>query len=55
MCIRDRIGTLSIGSVADIVVVEQNTKNSELIDVNGNKRSGKLWEPILTVKSGEII
>jgi dihydroorotase len=51
----DQIGTLSIGSVADIVVVEQNTKNSELIDVNGNKRSGKLWEPVLTVKSGEII
>ena len=53
--LEDQIGTLSIGSVADIVVVEQNTKNSELIDVNGKNRSGKLWEPVLTVKSGEII
>ena len=51
----DQIGTLSIGSVADIVVIEQNTKNSELIDVNGDKRLGKLWEPVLTIKSGSII
>ena len=53
--LENEIGTLSIGSIADIVVIEKNTNNKELIDVNGNIRSGELWEPALTIKSGQII
>tara|TARA_A100001037_G_C15153749_1_gene641737 strand:+ start:9677 stop:10804 length:1128 start_codon:yes stop_codon:yes gene_type:complete len=52
--LEDKIGTLSIDSLADIVVIEEN-KFTELFDVNGNKRVGKLLEPVLTIKNGELI
>ena len=52
--LEDEIGTLSIGSSADLVVIQENN-NIELVDVNGNKREGKLLEPVLTIKKGEII
>lgn len=52
--LEDKIGTLSIGSLADMVVIQPN-KNIDLEDVNGNKREGELLEPVLTIKNGEII
>jgi dihydroorotase len=49
------IGTLAVDACADLVVLRFNTDAATLRDVNGVERPGGCWEPVLTVRSGDLI
>lgn len=49
------VGTLSPGACADLAVLWFNKDALPLQDVKGVERSGGCWEPILTVRAGEIV
>ncbi len=49
------IGTLAVDACADLVVLRFNTDAATLRDVNGVERPGGCWEPVLTVRAGELI
>ena len=51
----ESIGSLTVGSIADLAIIKWNPDADPLIDVNGNQRSGGCWEPEFTVKGGEVI
>lgn len=52
----DQIGTLKVGSVADIAVLQWNvSSNIPLQDVNGNERAGGFYRAALTLKDGHPI
>ena len=51
----ESIGSLTVGSIADLAIIKWNPDADPLIDVNGNQRSGGCWEPEFTVKGGEFI
>ena len=51
----EEVGTLALGSEADMAVIRWNPDADPLIDVAGNERSGGCWEPVLTVRAGEVI
>ena len=51
-----QIGTLRVGSVADIAVLQWNNgDDNPLFDVNGNERPGGFYEATLTLKDGNPI
>ena len=47
-------GTLAPGACADLAVLEWNP-DGRLTDVLGVERPGGCWEPLATVKSGEVV
>ena len=49
------IGSLQVGSCADIVVLEEGKTTSKLLDVNGDSRMGAIWEAALVVRNGEVV
>ena len=49
------VGVLTSGACADLAVLRWNPNASPLRDVTGAERPGGCWEPILTVRAGEII
>jgi dihydroorotase len=49
------VGTLAPGACADLAVLRWNTEALPLRDVAGAERPGGCWEPILTVRAGELI
>lgn len=49
------VGTLAPGACADLAVLWFNEDALPLQDVKGMERSGGCWEPILTVRAGEIV
>ena len=49
------VGSLRVGSCADIVVLEESGTAIELIDVNGSPRMGTVWEAALVVRNGEVV
>ena len=49
------VGTLRLGSVADLAVIRWNADAPPLVDVDGNERPGGCWEPVATVRAGRVI
>ena len=49
------VGTLAPGACADLAVLRWNPDALPLRDVTGAERPGGCWEPILTVRVGEIV
>ena len=48
-------GTLAPGACADLAVLRWNPDPLPLQDVTGAERPGGCWEPILTVRAGELV
>ena len=51
----DEIGSLAVGSCADLTVLRWNDTDEDLVDVNGHRRSGGRWQPKLTVRAGQPV
>ena len=49
------IGTLAAGAGADLAVLRWNQEAAPLVDVAGESRAGGCWEPVITVRAGEVI
>ena len=49
------IGTLAAGAGADLSVLRWNPDAAPLVDVAGESREGGCWEPVITVRAGEVI
>jgi len=49
------IGRLTPGSCADVTVLGWNPDAAPLVDANGAARPGGCWEPVLTVRAGEVV
>jgi len=49
------VGTLAPGTSADLSVLRWNSETLPLCDVTGAPRPGGCWEPILTVRAGQLI
>jgi dihydroorotase len=49
------IGSLTIGTCADLAVLRWNSTAAPLRDTLGEVRTGGCWEPVLTVRAGEIV
>ena len=49
------IGSLAPGACADLAVLRWNPDAAPLADVNGATRPGGCWEPVLTVRAGEVV
>ncbi|MBT5877206.1 MAG: amidohydrolase family protein [Candidatus Latescibacteria bacterium] len=51
----EEIGTLMPGACADLAVLKYNERASSLEDVDGVKKQGGCWEPVATVRAGEVV
>ncbi len=49
------VGTLASGASADLCVARWNNDAPTLVDVAGKSRPGGCYEPVLTVRAGEVI
>ena len=49
------VGTLAVGACADVAVLHWNIEAAPLADVNGEQRPGGCWEPIQTVRAGQLV
>ena len=49
------VGTLAPGASADLAVLRWNPEAALLADVNGVTRPGGCWEPVITVRGGQIV
>lgn len=49
------IGTLAPGACADLAVLCWHDEPRPLRDAVGNEREGGVWEPVLTVRGGEVV
>ena len=49
------VGTLVPGACADLTVLRFNEDALPLQDVKGLERPGGCWEPVLTVRAGEVV
>jgi dihydroorotase len=49
------IGALRPGMCADLAVLRWHDEPQTLKDAVGNEREGGVWEPVLTVRGGEIV
>lgn len=49
------IGTLTPGACADLAVLRWHDEPRTLRDAAGNEREGGTWEPVLTVRGGELV
>lgn len=48
------IGSLAVGSRADLVLLHCQESNEPLVDAHGNAQSGKRWAAAATVRGGKI-
>jgi dihydroorotase len=53
--LQDEAGSLSPSTCADLTVLRWNSDALPLVDVKGSGRPGGCWEPILTVRNGEVV
>jgi dihydroorotase len=51
----DKIGTLKVGSRADVALLCWYDQGDPLVDVNGQSRPGGRWETAATIRSGRIV
>jgi dihydroorotase len=49
------VGTLAAGACADLAVLRFNRAAAPLRDVHGGERPDGRWEPVVTVRGGELI
>lgn len=49
------IGSLRVGSRADLVLLRWHERSEPLVDVHGNVRSGGRWETAATIRAGQIV
>lgn len=49
------IGSLRVGSLADLTLLRWIEPSESLVDTHGNARSGGRWEPAATVRGGKLI
>jgi len=49
------VGTLAPGACADLTVLAWREDAAPLADAHGARRPGGCWEPLLTVRAGEIV
>lgn len=53
--LHNEIGTLTPGACADLAVLRWDDEPRTLRDAVGNERRGEVWEPVLTLRGGEIV
>lgn len=51
----NEIGALTPGACADLAILRWHDEPRTLSDAAGNERTGGVWEPVLTVRGGEVI
>ena len=51
----DELGVLTPGACADLAVLRWHDEPQALRDAAGNEYYGGVWEPVLTVRGGEIV
>jgi dihydroorotase len=51
----DEIGSLNVGSRADLCLLRWNDSGEPLVDVHGQKRSGGRWVTIATLRGGKLV
>ena len=49
------IGTLAPGACADLAVLRFNSTALPLADVGGATRPGGCWEPVITIRAGQVV
>ena len=49
------IGSLQVGSRADLTLLRWLGESASLVDVHGNERCGGRWEAIATIREGELM
>lgn len=52
--LEDEAGTLAPGALADLALLRWNEKALPLRDTCGEERTGGCWEPVLTVRRGQL-
>ena len=53
--LQGEVGTLAPGSCADLAVLRWNESAPPLRDVNGEERPGGCWEPVTTIRGGQVV
>lgn len=53
--LEDENGQLRVGAAADFCVVDVTNQTAQLRDGHNQTRTGQLWEPVLTIKAGEVV
>ena len=53
--LENEIGALTPGACADLAVLRWDDEPRTLRDAAGNERHGGVWEPVVTVRGGEIL
>lgn len=51
----DEIGSLTIGSCADLTILRESSPAQPLVDTTGNSRIGKRWDVVATIRGGELV
>ena len=51
----DEIGSLRVGSCADLTLLRWNEQGEPLSDVSGNVRLGGRWETLATIRAGQVV
>ena len=49
------IGSVRVGSRADLVLLRWHEQREPLIDVHGNVRAGGRWETVTTIRGGKVV
>lgn len=52
--LKGEVGTLAVGACADIAVLQWN-RDGQLSDVDGIDRPGGCWEPVATIRGGNLV
>jgi dihydroorotase len=55
LALEGEIGALLPGACADLAVLRWNETAAPLVDVHGAQRPGGCWEPLLTVRAGQVL
>jgi len=53
--LEDENGQLRVGAAADFCLVDVTNQTAQLRDGHNQTRTGQLWEPVLTIKAGEVV
>jgi predicted amidohydrolase len=49
------VGRLTPGACADVTALRWNPDAAALVDASGAMRPGGCWEPVLTVRAGQVV